>query len=108
MWWLCFERDGCLVGVAIVEAYSLADARLAASFQELAHDCTFSEGHQLDARCCARLTPDDVGRMLSPQEANVLLERFEYKWDGRQEATRTQPEAAPTADAAGFLAARPV
>jgi hypothetical protein len=77
MWWLCFEREGRPAGVAIVEAYCLTDARMGASFQELAHDCTFSEGHQLDARCCARLTPDDVGRMLSPQEANALLDRLE-------------------------------
>ena len=68
MWWLCFEREGHLAGVAIVEAHSLTDARVGAELQELAHDCTFSEGHQLDASSCARLTPDDVGRMLSPRE----------------------------------------
>jgi hypothetical protein len=77
MWWLCFERDGRLLGVAIVEAYSLTDARMGASFQELAHECTFSEGHQLDAQCCGRLTPDDIGRMLSPREADALQDRFE-------------------------------
>jgi hypothetical protein len=78
MWWLCFERDGRLLGVAIVEAYSLPAARMRAALQGVDRVGNFSEGHQLDARCCARLTPDDVGRMLSPQEVNALLERFEH------------------------------
>ena len=77
MWWLCFERDGRLVGVAIVEAYSLTDARAGAALQELAHECTFSEGHQLDARSCAQLTPDEVGWMLSTREAAKLIDRFD-------------------------------
>ena len=78
MWWLCFERDGRLLGVAIVEAYSLVAARMRAALQGLGNGGTFTEGHVLDTRCCARLRPADTGRMLSPQEADALLDRFEH------------------------------
>jgi hypothetical protein len=40
----------------------------------LGRDGVFSEGHALDAACRALLT---IGRMLSPQEAQALLARFE-------------------------------
>jgi hypothetical protein len=77
MWWLCYQRSGRLLCVVIVEASSLSAARLHASIEGLGRGGVFSEGHALDARCVGLLRPDDVGRMLSPAEADALLARFE-------------------------------
>ena len=44
MWWLCFERDGRLLGVAIVEAYSLPAARMRAALLGHDPDGNFTEG----------------------------------------------------------------
>jgi hypothetical protein len=73
---LCFQRDRRLLGVAIVEASSLIAARMQASLAELGRGGVFSEGHALDAACRALLAPDDIGRTLSPQEAQALIGRF--------------------------------
>ena len=77
MWWLCYVRNGALLGVAIVEADSLIGARMRASLAELGRGGTFSEGHRLDERCRSLLTPRDIGRMLSPVWAATLIKRFE-------------------------------
>src|SRR5260370_951706 len=77
MYWLCYQRNGRLLGVVILEASSLVAARMQASLAELGRGGVFSEGHALDAGCRALLTPNDIGRMLSPQEAQALLARFE-------------------------------
>ena len=78
MWWLCFERDGQLLGVAILEASSLPAAYLRASLKGLGKGPLVSiTGHELDPRCRAVLTIQDIGRMLTLNEAANLLERFE-------------------------------
>jgi hypothetical protein len=46
---------------------------------ELGRGGTFSEGYALDAHSRAMLTPNDIGRTLSPTEAGALLARFERK-----------------------------
>jgi hypothetical protein len=79
MWWLCWKRNGALLGVAIVEAYSLSAARMRAALAELGRGGVFSEGHRLDAHCRALVTPEDIGRVLSPAEAGMLLARFERR-----------------------------
>jgi hypothetical protein len=58
MWWLCFQRDGRLLGVAIVKASSLIAARMQASLAELGRSGIFTEGHALDAACRALIAPD--------------------------------------------------
>jgi hypothetical protein len=79
MWWLCYVRNGRLLGVAIVEASSLPAARMRATFDGLGRGGEFSEGYRLDARYTALLAPEDIGRMLSPAEAAGLVERFDYR-----------------------------
>jgi hypothetical protein len=76
MWWLCFERDGQLFAVAIVEAPTLSAARTRATLAELGGGGSFKEGYPLDARCQALLAPEEIGRMLSLQEAAALTKRF--------------------------------
>ena len=68
---------GRLLGVVILEASSLVAARMQASLAELGRGGVFSEGHALDAGCRALLTPDGIGRILAPQEAQALFTRFE-------------------------------
>jgi hypothetical protein len=77
MWWLCLERDGRFLGVAIVEGETLAAARLRATTSGVAAAAKFTVGHPLDERCRALLTPDKIGRMLSGGEAAELAKRFE-------------------------------
>jgi hypothetical protein len=78
VWWLYFERDGRLLGVAIVEGSSLPAACLRASLNGLGKGPRVSiTGHELDPRCRAVLTVQEIGRMLSLNEAANLLERFE-------------------------------
>jgi hypothetical protein len=77
MWWLCFERGGRFLGVAIVEGETLSAARLRATTSGVAVGASFTVGHPLDARCRAMLAPDQIGRMLSAAEAADLAKRFE-------------------------------
>src|SRR5215471_15639626 len=72
MWWLCFERDGRFLGVALVEGETLAAARLRATVSGIAAGAKFTVGHPLDERCRAMLTPEETGRMLSAAEAAEL------------------------------------
>jgi hypothetical protein len=74
---LCYQRNGQPFGVAIVEGPSLVEARIRASLAEVGRGGVFTEGHALDAYCRALLTPHDIGRMLSAQEAAALIARFE-------------------------------
>jgi hypothetical protein len=77
MWWLCFERDGRFLGVAIVEGETISAARLRAITSGVAVGARFTVGHPLDQRCRAMLAPDQIGRMLSAAEAADLAKRFE-------------------------------
>ncbi len=88
MWWLCFERDGRFLGVAIVEGETLSAARLHATVSGIATGAKFTVGHQLDDRCRAMLAPDEVGRMLSAMEAAELAKRFERGAPKKAPATR--------------------
>ena len=78
MGWLCFEREGELLGVAIVEASSLAAARLRVYLDRICPQTGVAiTGHELEPRCRAVLNAGETGRMLSLTEAANLLERFD-------------------------------
>jgi hypothetical protein len=77
VWWLCYQRNGQPFAVVIVEGASLIAARMHASLSELGRGGVFSGGHALDAQCSALLTPNDINRTLSLQEAEALIDRFE-------------------------------
>jgi hypothetical protein len=70
MWWLCFQRNGRLLGVAIVAAASLSEARMRATLAELGRGGTFSEGYALDAHCRAMLTPNDICHLAQQESAH--------------------------------------
>jgi len=88
MWWLCFERDGRFLGVAIVAGETLSAARLNATVSGVAAGANFTVGHPLDERCRAMLAPEETGRMLSATEAAELAKRFERDAPKKAPATR--------------------
>ena len=100
MWWLCFERDGRFLGVAIVEGETLAAARLRATVSGVAAGATFTVGHPLDERCRAMLAPDQIGRMLPAAEAAELAKRFERGAPKKGPAARIRRKPRGAADAA--------
>jgi hypothetical protein len=77
MWWLAFQRDGRPFCVVIVEAESLYDAKIKASFNNLGRGGIFTAGHRLDAHSAALLTEADINRTLSAAEAEQLIARFQ-------------------------------
>jgi hypothetical protein len=100
MWWLCFERDGRFLGVAIVEGETLSAARLQATVSGIATGAKFTVGHPLDERCRAMLTADEVGRMLSATEAAELAKRFERSAPKKSPATRIRRKPRDAANGA--------
>jgi len=70
MWWLTFLGGG----VVIVEAASLAHARLLATMKDLGHPSHFAEGHAISPDLAAMIPDDCVGRMLSPNKVQELHE----------------------------------
>jgi hypothetical protein len=74
MWWLSFVSGSGL----IVEAVSLAQARLFAVAKGLGRASQFAEGHSIKPNL-AELIPDgSVGRILTPVEARRLLKLMRY------------------------------
>jgi hypothetical protein len=70
MWWLSF-RDG---GVVIVNAASLAHARLLAAANGLGRASHFVEGNLIDTERLPPIPQEFIGRMLSPIDARQLIE----------------------------------
>ena len=70
-------RSGWPYCVVIIEGVSLPDARMNATIRKLGAGGIFSAGYPLNERCIAMLRPGETGRMMSPQEAAALLDRFE-------------------------------
>jgi hypothetical protein len=70
MWWLTFLGGG----VVIMEAASLAHARLLATMKDLGHPSHFAEGHAISPELAAMIPDDCVGRMLSPDKVRELLD----------------------------------
>jgi len=99
MWWLCFERDGRFLGVAIIEGDTLSAARLRATVSSVAAGAKFTVGHQLDERCRAMLAPDQIGRLLSATEAAELAKRFERDAPKRVPASRIRRKPRRNAEA---------
>jgi hypothetical protein len=79
MWWLTYRRSGEAVGVVVIEAPSLIDARLRAALEAVEAGVDFTEGQELDAARSALVPAEHLERMLSIEEANQLLKRLEQK-----------------------------
>jgi hypothetical protein len=79
MWWLTYLRSGKAVGVVVIEAPSLIDARMRAALEAVEAGVNFAEGHELDAAQSALVPAEQLERLLSIEEANQLLKRLDEK-----------------------------
>ena len=75
--WLTYGSADGLVGVIIMEAPSMLQARMNAAVRSIAAGAPFAEGHELSARLMASVPPTQVGRMLSGSEAAELIRRLD-------------------------------
>jgi len=79
MWWLTYLRSGKTVGVVVIEAPSLIDARMRAALEAVEASVDFAEGHEIDAARSALVPAEQLERLLSIEEANQLLKRLDEK-----------------------------
>ncbi len=70
---LCYLRDNTFLGVVMVEARTLLEARMLAAIDGLDQLADFSRGFELDAEQAALVSPHSVGRMMLPDEAHRLM-----------------------------------
>jgi hypothetical protein len=81
--WLTYRDSNCLIGVAIVKAPSLIQARVNASVRGVDADAPFAEGHKLGAELIAAVPSSQTGRLLSGGEAAMPLGRLESRKPSR-------------------------
>jgi hypothetical protein len=79
MCWLTYLRSGKTVGVVVIEAPSLIDARMRAALEAVEAGVDFAEGHEIDATRSALVPAEQLERLLSIEEANQLLKRLDEK-----------------------------
>jgi hypothetical protein len=65
-----------VVGIVMIEASSMDQARMTAVLRRFALGVPFSEGLKLSAKLVASIPPEQIGRMLSGDEASRLLPRL--------------------------------
>jgi hypothetical protein len=73
------------VGVVIIEAPSMFQARMTAVVRRFAARVPFAEGHELSAKMMTSIPPMLVGWMMSGAEAEQLLLRLVEGRRGRHE-----------------------
>ena len=73
LFWLCYHRDNRLLGVVIIEARELLEARMLAAIDGIDRLANFSQGYELSAQHAAMVSPSWIGRMLTPDESGRLL-----------------------------------
>jgi hypothetical protein len=73
MWWLSFFGGD----VVIIEAASLAHARLLAALNELGRASHFAEGHSISSELAALIPDNFLRRKLSRTETRQLLKLLE-------------------------------
>jgi hypothetical protein len=88
MWWLSF-RDGTAV---IIEATSLAHARMLAVVHQIGRVSQFADGYLLSPDLAALIPNDSVDRLLSRDDAWLLYDRLE-----RERAVRREPHRSSAA-----------
>jgi ubiquinone biosynthesis protein COQ9 len=90
MWWLSFFGGV----VVIMEASSIAHARLLATMNDLGHPSHFVEGYSISPELAALVPDNCIGRMLSPEELRELLEVVRHGTRKYALNPGQQPEAA--------------
>jgi hypothetical protein len=78
--WLTYcDRSGRLLGVLILDSWSLQQARFRAAIEGLDRGARFCKGHELEGDSATLVPPGVVGRMLSLEEAGKIVRRLE-RW----------------------------
>ncbi len=77
LYWLTYSRAGEPIGVVIIRSGSLVDARMRVALDGLDDGVDFGEGHKLDRKRTRLVTRQEIGRMLSIEDANRLPRRLE-------------------------------
>jgi hypothetical protein len=72
LFWLCYRRGERLVGVVLIEAGEMIEARMLAAITGLDRMADFAEGCELRPQHRAMVSPGLIGRMLAPEEAARL------------------------------------
>jgi hypothetical protein len=72
LWWLSFKGGSTV----IVRAETLVHARLLAAADKVARAYLFDAGFQVDPEFEQMIPDDQIGRTLSPEEANDLQRRL--------------------------------
>jgi hypothetical protein len=76
-YWLTYGDADRFVGVSIMEAPLMLEARMNAAVRRIAAGLPFAEGHELSAKPIALVPPTKIGRMLSRTEAMELIRWLE-------------------------------
>jgi hypothetical protein len=92
VWWLSFLGGD----VVVLEASSLAHARLLAAQNNLGRVSNFAEGYSIHPELAAMVPDDSIGRMLSPMEARKLLKLLKYGPRGATIPQAVEPDTVPT------------
>ena len=78
LWWILF-RGG---GAAIIEAETLTHARILAVVKQCGWASHFVEGYEIDTDLAEAIPGDLIGRKLSRDEADEVLEALRRRSDG--------------------------
>jgi hypothetical protein len=86
--WMCYRNLDHRVGVVIIKAPSLFEAGLDAGLGGLDAGGSFVEAIEIGAELIALALPEQIGRMLSEEEAENLVVRFEGRRPARARRKR--------------------
>jgi hypothetical protein len=81
LWWLSYRQGETTAGVTIIEASSISHARMLVAIEGLDTGLDFADGLLLHCQLAAMISLNEVGRLLSPQEATRIVEFFEAATD---------------------------
>jgi hypothetical protein len=91
MWWLSFPE-----GVVIIEAASLAHARLLAAQCAFSRASQFVEGYPINPDLVALVPGNSIGRMLSPLEVREVIKLLKYGPQKYAPKSRPEPGTLPS------------
>jgi hypothetical protein len=103
MWWLCYRNEGKLVGVAVIEAPSIYHARMQAAVRGIGRAADYAEGKEVAAEHAALIPQDCISRLLSPQEAQQLIERIGSALTQGTPPPRSRTRTKTDADVAPYI-----
>jgi hypothetical protein len=87
LFWLSYGRGDELVGVVIIEARALMEARMIAAIDGLDKFAEFAEGYALGDEEAAMISPLSIGRMLPPAEVGRLMAWLESEAERKGKQT---------------------